>query len=163
VLVVATVLGVIVTIAAGAGQGQPPTGSAAAYVRSTGRDAARVEAAATGMRLALGRAAGSMSTGDLGRLARAATTAEVSLTVARREFATTAVTGTVGDAEVEVFTAVSDLAKAVGSIVTYTAAPTPGALGLAASQYGSAVGEWNDGVRVIWRAAGRPGATPAIS
>jgi hypothetical protein len=165
VIVVATVLGVIVTIAAGAGQGQPPADPAASYVRSVGGDATRVKVAATNVQTAIARAVRSPSRRDLAGLSRIGSAAADSLGDVRQEFATRAVTGTVGDAEVEVFTAANGLEAAIGVIVSRAGVrdPVESALAGPAGQLENAVGEWNDAVRVIWRAAGDSGRQPTIS
>jgi hypothetical protein len=163
VVVVAVVLGVIVTLAAGAGQSKPPVESAGSYIAAHGSIATTVRVAATDVRLALGRSAGDQSRRKVeDRLLPAATSARASLAIARPAFATKPVTGTVGDAEVEVFAAVGDLDAAVTAIASQARGATPATLSGLTSQYEDAVGEWNDGVRVIWRAGGRSTTAPTI-
>jgi hypothetical protein len=173
VVVVAVVLGIIVTIAAGAGQGRPPSDSAAAYVRSVGGSAIRVEAAVTDLQTAIAAATRSPSRPDLARLARVASAGETSVGNVGQEFATRAATGTVGDAEVELFAAANGLRTAISSGVSLAGGRSPtgaalvrppgAALARLTGQVQNAVGEWNEAVRVIWRTAGASAGQPTIS
>ena len=75
----------------------------------------------------------------------------------RQSFATSDTSGTVGNAEVEVFTAANDLKNAMGAFVTYAGTPNAATLASLTSQYNNARGEWNQGVDAIWMAAGESG------
>jgi hypothetical protein len=162
VVVLAVVLGALVSLAAGAGKGRPPAASVAAYIRSTGAAATSVQAAASGLQAAVGRTAKTPSKASLARLGELASTAYRSINGLGRAFATRAATGTVGDAEVEVFTATRDLARSIAGIVAFTNDTRSATLSGVTSEFDSAVGEWNDGVRVIWSAAGRAASEPTI-
>jgi hypothetical protein len=163
VVVVAIVLGIIVTLAAGAGQSKPPVEPAGSYIAAHAGVAGRVSTVGADLQAVLRRADRDPSTrGVDDRLVTAATSARATLAIVRQAFATKPVTGTVGDAEVEMFAAVSDLGTAAASIATPGRRPTPAALAGPTADYENAVGEWNDAVRVIWRAGGPPTTAPTI-
>jgi Mce-associated membrane protein len=162
VVVLAVVLGALVSLAAGAGKGRPPAASVAAYIRSTGAAATSVQAAASGLEAAVGKTTETPSDGSLARLGERARTAYRSIDPLGRAFATRAATGAVGDAEVEVYTARRDLAQSIAGLVAFTDDTRSATLAGVTSQFESAVGEWNDGIRVIWSAAGRAASEPTI-
>jgi len=61
-----------------------------------------------------------------------------------------------GRGERQVVLGASDLKHAMEAIVAYADDPTRGRLRRMAIQYGTAVTEWNSGVRTIWRIAQSP-------
>jgi hypothetical protein len=163
VVVVAVVLGVIVTLAAGAGQTKPPVEPAGSYIAAHTSVADRIRAAGADVNAALRRADRDPSSRDVDdRLITAAGSALAELGSVGQELATKPVTGTVGDAEVEAFAAANDLRAAVASIARHVRPAAPATLAGLTTDYENAVGEWNDAVRVIWRAGGRSSTAPMI-
>jgi hypothetical protein len=172
VIVVAVVLAIIVTLAAAAGRSKPPVESAGAYIAAHDSLAVRVRAAGAAVHEALRLADREPLTREADRrIVTAATAALAQLASVRRAFATKPVTGTVGDAEVETYAAVSDLDAAITSIATQAGPAitptlsrlaTPATLAGLTARYENAVGEWNDAVEVIWRAGLRSSSVPTI-
>jgi hypothetical protein len=102
-------------------------------------------------------AIGSKESAD--QVAQAAQTAHDNLDAIRTDFAlTTSTSGNLGNAEIEIFGAVNDLKNAMGALVTYAGTPNAATLAKFNTQYETAAGEWNDGVRLVWDIAGRRGA-----
>jgi len=95
----------------------------------------------------------------INQIALAAQRAHDNLDATRNDFAnTTTTSGSLGNAETDVFTAANDLKDSMGALVAYTGAPNPATLAHFTAQFQSAATEWNDGVGTIWRVAQRRGA-----
>lgn len=95
---------------------------------------------------------------SIDKVAQDAQQAHDHLDAVRDDFATADDSGDLGKAETEVFTAANDLKNAMGALVAYTGDPNPATLAQFTTQYQTAKGEWNDGVKTIWRIARRKGA-----
>jgi hypothetical protein len=123
--------------------------AAVAYIKSLGREATQVQVNLQVVQIDVG------SKTDINRLAQDAQQAHDNLDTMRNDFAYQQDSGHLGDAELEVFAAANDLKNAMGALVSYTGDSNPATLAQFTTKYQSAVGEWNDGVRTIWRTAKR--------
>jgi hypothetical protein len=86
------------------------------------------------------------------QLAQLAQSAHDNIDAIRNNFAETD-SGTLGNAEIDVFSGANDLKNSMGALVAYTGNPTPASLADFTSQYGSAKAEWNRGISTIWKLA----------
>jgi hypothetical protein len=151
-------VGVIVISAATRGQHHDEKPDAQSYIRSMGQDPSRVQRSVQAVQAAIGHAIRSPTEGNATRLAGAAQQAHDEINSIRASFATSNTSGSLGHAEVEVFTAANALKNAMGAVVAYTGNPNPATLAHMTSQYRTAVGEWNQGISTIWRIAQERGA-----
>ena len=136
--------------------GKTPRQNAVSYVHHLGTEAHQVQANLQVVQIDIG------SKGSIDQLAQDAQTAHDNLDQMRQDFALDAGdSGNLGDAETEVFAAANDLKNAMGALVAYTGNPNPATLAQFTSKYRHARGEWNQGVRAIWRIAHHKG-TPTI-
>jgi hypothetical protein len=126
-----------------------PRGGAVAYIKNHGLDASRVQASVDDVGIDIATKA------SIDQTAQDAQQAHNGIDSVRNDFADTSSNGSLDNAEVEVFGAANDLKNAMGALVSYTGDPNPATLAQFTTQYQNARGEWNAGVRAIWRMAGR--------
>lgn len=152
-IVILAVVGAGVSSLVSPGKSETPGQDAIAYVNTFRTDAGQVNANIEVVAIDIG------SKASIDRVAQDAQQAHDNLDNVRDDFAqTTTTSGNLGNAELEVFTAANDLKNAMGALVTYTGSPNPATLAQFTTQFQTARGEWNDGVRVVWDIAGRRGA-----
>ncbi len=90
---------------------------------------------------------------DLYQIAQGAQEAHDALDAVRQSFADSGGDGSLGDAELDVFSAANDLKNSMGALVAYAGDSNPATLAHFTSQFGEARAQWNHGVRVIWHLA----------
>lgn len=129
--------------------------SARSYASRHAHEINTVRVMVQSVQIAVALAQKSPTQDSLNQLAQIAQQAHDSIDGVRKDFADTSDSGSLGNAELEVFTAANDLKDSMGALVAYTGDPNAATLAHFTSQYGPAVAEWNDGIRVIWRAAHR--------
>jgi len=164
-VVVIAVIIAAVSGGCGGGGGQSSTGkgngsrqAARDYIKSKHRDTNTVQASVQSLQAGLAIMSKSATPDDMNSFAQLAQQAHDFIDGVRNDFATSDTTGALGNAEVEVFAAANDLKNAMGAVVAYTGDPNPATLAHFTSLYQTAVSEWNDGIRTIWRIAGERGA-----
>jgi rRNA maturation endonuclease Nob1 len=129
--------------------------SARSYASRHAHEINTVHVMVQSVQIAVALAQKSPTQDSLNQLAQIAQQAHDSIDGVRQDFADTSDSGSLGNAELEVFTAANDLKNSMGALVAYTGDPNAATLAHFTSQYGPAIAEWNDGIRVIWRAAHR--------
>ena len=153
VVLVIVIAGVIAAVSGGSSK--TPKQSAQAYITSMHNDINTVQVSVQSVQAGLLILQKDGATTDaVNQFAQLAQQAHDSIDGVRQDFATTDVTGNLGNAKVELFTAANDLKNAMGAVVAYTGNPNPATLAHFTSQYQNAVGEWNDGVKTVWSIAG---------
>jgi hypothetical protein len=153
-VVLMAVIIIVVIAAASSGSSKTPKQQAEGYIKSMNNDMNRVQASVLDTEVAVGLAAKSPTTSNVNQLAQVAQQAHDSINNIRDDFATSATSGRLGNAEVELFTAANDLKNSMGAVVAYTGNPNPATLAHFTSQFQNAKSEWNDVVRTVWRVAG---------
>jgi hypothetical protein len=127
---------------------------ARSYIGTLGFEAGQAQASVEVVQIQIGELIQSPTPSNVNALALAAKQAHDLLNGIRADFAeTTTEDGPLGNAQIEVFTAANDLKNAMGAIGTYVGDPNPQTLADLTVQYQQARAEWNQGIRVIWRAA----------
>jgi hypothetical protein len=127
---------------------------ARAWINSLEVDANKVQANLEVVQISLGLAIKNSSESNVYKLAQYAQQAHDNIDSIRQEFAnTTTDSGALGDAQLAAFSGANDLKNSMGALVAYTGDPNPATLASFSSQYQKARGEWNYGVRTIWRMA----------
>jgi hypothetical protein len=127
---------------------------ARAWITDLGVDANKVQANLSVVQIAVGLAIKNSSVSNVDKLAQYAQQAHDNLDSIRQDFANTNTdSGAVGDAELAAFSGANDLKNSMGALVAYTGDPNPATLASFTTQYKKARGEWNYGVRTIWRMA----------
>jgi hypothetical protein len=134
---------------------------ARSYIVAHGGDAYRVEANIATVQLSVGILQKQATQSNLNQVAVSSQTAHDNLDNIRNNFTGSYGSDALGNAQLEVFGAANDLKNAMGALVAYTGNPNPATLAHFTTQYQMAVGEWNDGVRIIWRLAHR-GKPPVL-
>jgi hypothetical protein len=129
--------------------------AAVSYIRDHGPDANRVQAYVGVVQLQVGILQSSGTQAELNQLAQVAQEAHDGIDGIRNNFATASDSGDLGNAELNVFAGANDLKNAMGGLVAYSGDSNAATLAHFKSQYQSAVGEWNSGIRTIWRMAHR--------
>ena len=160
-LIVIVVIAVAVIAVVSGGKSQSPKQAARSYIKTMHMDWNTVQVSVQSVQVGIEIVAkdkGGTSESSMDQFAQLAQEAHDSINNVRNDFATTDVSGTLGNAEVEVFGAANDLKNAMGAMVTYLGNPNPATLAKFTSQYQNSVGEWDQGIATIWRVAGERGA-----
>jgi hypothetical protein len=127
---------------------------ARAWIRDLGFDAGKVEANVGLVQIQLGFTIKSPTAANIDKLAQYAQQAHDNIDGIRADFANTNEDGGgLGDAELSAFSGANDLKNAMGALVAYTGDPNAATLASFTTQYQKARGEWDYGVRTIWRVA----------
>jgi hypothetical protein len=127
---------------------------ARAWINDLVVDADKVQANLSVVQIAVGLAIRSSSVSNVDKLAQYAQQAHDNLDSIRQDFANTNTdSGALGNAELAAFSGANDLKNSMGALVAYTGDPNPASLASFTTQYQKARGEWNYGVRTIWRMA----------
>ena len=146
---------IVIAVSAAGGSSKAPKQQARAYIKSMRKDMNTVQAAVQSVQAGiLILRKGPVTQDAINQFAQLAQQAHDFIDGVRQDFATSDTSGNLGNAEVEVFTAANDLKNAMGAVVAYTGNPNPATLAHFTSQYQNAVGEWDDGIKTIWRIAG---------
>lgn len=149
------VIVVVVISSLPGGKSETPQQKAQAYIKSMGRDINTVQVSVESVQAGILIFQKSGASADaLNQFAQLAQQAHDSIDAVRQDFATGDISGNLGNAEVELFTAANDLKNAMGAVVAYTGNPNPATLAHFKSQYQTAVGEWDDGIKSVWSIAG---------
>lgn len=134
---------------------------ARSYITAHGGDAYRVQANVLDVQLAVGLFQKQATQANLNQMAMQAQTAHDNLDAIRTDFAGGFGNDELGTAELNAFSGANDLKNAMGALVSYAGAPNAATLAHFTTQYQTAVSEWNQGVRIIWRLAHR-GKPPTV-
>jgi hypothetical protein len=124
------------------------------WIKNLGLDSGRVSANVAIVQIELGLAIKHPTATTVDKLAQEAQQAHDNLDGIRQDFASTNEdNGALGNAELLAFSGANDLKNSMGALVTYTGSPNAATLASFTTQYRKARGEWNYGVRTIWRLA----------
>lgn len=144
---------VLIGLAACGGPKATVAEQARSYIDKNGADVNRVQANVLTMQVMIGLARKASTQADVNQLAQGAQQAHDNLDNLRYNLTADQYEGTLGDAELNVFSGTSDLRDAMSALVTYTGTPNAATLAKFTTKYQSAVAEWNSGVRTIWKLA----------
>ena len=136
----------------GGNQGSGP--AAQAYIEHLSQAAGAVQASVRSVDPELGVLTPQGPLGNVNQFVLLAQQASASINSLRWDFAAGDRSGDLGQAEAEVSTGANDLANAMSALVTYTESPSSATLVQFLSQYQNARGEWDNGIRTIWRIGG---------
>jgi zinc-ribbon domain len=130
--------------------------NARAWIQQLYSDSNKVTANVQVVQIQVGLTAKNATVANIDKLAQYAQQAHDNLDAIRNDFAlTNQDSGTLGNAELSAFSGANDLKNSMGALVAYTGNPNAATLASFTTQYNKARGEWNYGVRTIWRIAHR--------
>ena len=135
----------------------PPSqiSQARAYIRTHGRDANRVAASISAVRIDIGLVSSHVTQASLSRLALDAQTAHDDIDAVRAHFIADLSSGPLGYAELSAFSGANDLKSSMSAFVAWAGDPNAATLARLSAQLQQGRSEWNIAVRTIWRLAAR--------
>ena len=152
VVLVAVIIAIVVAVTGG-GHKTPIAEQARSYITKNGAAVNSVQANVETVQVMIGLAQKAPTQANVNQLAQGAQQAHDNLDNLRYVLTGDQTEGTLGNAELSVFSGTSDLRDAMSALVTYTGTPNAATLAQFTTKYQSAVAEWNSGVRTIWKLA----------
>ena len=157
-IALAAAAAVVLLTGCGGSSKASPHDEAMTYISKHGDDMKHVQSDVLGVQTAIADVTASSTAESVQALADAAQAAHDDLSDGKDGFADMGSGSDVGQAVLDVYTAVNDLKNSMGGIVAFTVSPDTATEAKMTSQYGTAVAEWNSDVTTLWTAAGLTGA-----